>query len=117
MRRRGSRSRAVPLALDAPALPAVGRHPDGGVVAPVGDLELAQQAVQVALKFERLRVRGFERRIALADRLTLLRELQRGRIDISLLGFLRRAQEVLGRLRPQGSLLEMVREDLDDRSR
>ena len=104
----------MPLALDAVARLGVGCQRDGGVVALIGGLEIAHQAVQVALQLERPAADRFERRIALGDLLRLLRELQRGRIGVSLLRFLRRAQEILGSLRPHGALLEMVGERIDD---
>ena len=104
----------VPLALDAVAPRGVGCERDGGVVALICGLEVAHQAVQVALQLERPAADRFERRIALGDRLRPLRKLQRGRIGISLLRFFRRAQEILGSLRPDGALLEMVRQGLDD---
>jgi hypothetical protein len=105
---------AVPLALDALALLRVGRQPDRGFVALVCGLELADQAVQVALQLERLRAGGFEHGIALGDLARSLRKLQRGRVSVALLRLVRRAQEVRGRLGPDGAVLEMVRQRLDD---
>ena len=104
----------MPLALDAVAPGSVGGERDGGVVAPICGLEVAHQAVQVAQQLERPAADRFQRWIALGDRLRPLRKLQRGRIGIPLLRFFRRAQKIFGSLRPDGALLEMVRQGLDD---
>ena len=92
----------------------IGRQRDRGVVALVCGLELADQAVQVALQLERLRASGFEHGIALGDRARSLRKLQCARIGVALLRLVRRAQEIRGRLRPDGAVLVMVRQRLDD---